>query len=84
MQHRVDIRLDTNEYLIIELSPDGINNWTTVFFWTHGAGDDNIWHEESLDLSSYIGATNFSMRIGTQTSNGSEHVHVDDIRITAE
>lgn len=77
----VDFRLDSGEFLQVEVF-DGAA-WVEVFLFTHGAGDDNTWHAESLDLAPYLGVADFRVRFTTLQSNTLEHVHVDDVIVTA-
>jgi hypothetical protein len=75
----VDDDIDSGEYLKVELY-DGAN-WNTVFNWTHGAGDDDDWHQETVNLGSYLGASNFDVRFVTKQSSSSEGVEIDDVVI---
>jgi len=78
----VDFGLDPGEYLKVELY-DG-STWITAFDWQASAGDDdNTWHSESYDLSSYLTASGFKMRLVTHQSSTSEDVQLDDIVINA-
>lgn len=76
----VDYGLDSGEYLEVELY-DG-TSWNQVYRWTHGSGDDNIWHDESYDLSSYL-VSGFKARFVAHMSISSEDVQLDDIVINA-
>jgi VCBS repeat-containing protein len=75
----VDRGLDSGEYLKIE-AYDG-SNWNTLFFWSHRNGDDNKWHQESIDLTDYLGVSNFNLRFVTHESHFKEEVEVDDVLI---
>jgi hypothetical protein len=75
----VDNDIDSGEYLKVELY-DGIN-WNTVFNWTHGVGDDDDWHQETVNLGSYLGVSNFDIRIVTKQSSSSEDIEIDDVVI---
>ena len=77
----VDVELDAGEYLRVEVWNGSA--WVRRYDWTNGAGDDDVWHAESLDLAPYLGVTNFRVRLLTKSSLTSEHVHVDDLRILA-
>jgi len=71
--------VDSEEYLEVELFEG--DSWHTAFFWTDNDGDDNQWHHETFDLSDYLGASDFSIRLSTLTSSLLEHVHIDDLRV---
>jgi subtilisin len=75
----VDSTLDTGEFLRIDVS-DG-TTWTTVLNWGGNAGDDDLWHPETVDITPYISRAAFSARLVTQEDRTDEHVHVDDLRI---
>ena len=77
----VDSGIDRGEYLKVDLF-DG-TTWRTVYNWSHGSGDDNRWHRETYDLSSYMTATAFKIRFVTHQSSSSEDVQVDDVLINA-
>jgi len=76
----VDNALDNGEYLKVELY-DG-SQWNTVFNWTHNSGDDNIWHQETVNLASYIGISDFKVRFVSHESGGLEETEIDDVIIT--
>lgn len=76
----VDYGLDSGEYLKVELY-DG-TSWNQVYRWTHGSGDDNRWHDESYDLSSYL-VSGFKVRFVAHMSVPNEDVQLDDIVINA-
>jgi hypothetical protein len=75
----VDHDLDAGEYLKVELY-DGVK-WNTVFNWTNNAGDDDIWHQETVNLGSYLGASNFNVRFVTHESYFTEDAEIDDVVI---
>jgi hypothetical protein len=75
----VDNDLDSGEYLKVEMY-DG-TKWNTVFNWTNGAGDDDTWHQETVNLGSYLSASNFNVRFVTKQSSTSEDVEIDDVII---
>jgi hypothetical protein len=78
----VDIELDSGEYLYLEVwngtGWDRLGNWSGS-----NGGDDNTWHVQTYNLAPYLGRTDFRMRLVTHESSSSEHVHVDDVLITA-
>lgn len=76
----VDYGLDNGEYLKVELYNGA--SWRTVYHWTHGSGDDNRWHAESYDLSSYL-VSGFKVRFVAHMSYYNEDVQLDDIVINA-
>ncbi|MCP4600818.1 MAG: hypothetical protein GY847_09850 [Proteobacteria bacterium] len=78
----LDSRIDNSEYLSVELW-DG-SQWITEYYWTNGDGDTNSWASESMDLSAYLGVSDFGVRLVTRSSRSDEHVHVDDLLITAD
>jgi hypothetical protein len=76
----VDSDLDSGEYLSIE-AWNG-TNWTLLVSWAGGGlGDDDLWHAESIDLSAYLGRSDFRLRLLTKQNSTSEHVHIDDLHI---
>lgn len=78
----VDGQLDAGEYLKIDASPDNGTTWNNLFTWTHGNGDDDTWHKESVSLpDSYMSSTEFKVRAVAKASSSSEEVMVDDIAI---
>jgi len=78
----VDNALDSGEYLKVELY-DG-TKWNTVSNWTHGAGDDNTWHQETVNLDSYLGVSDFNVRFVTHESSSFEDVDIDVIVIEGQ
>jgi hypothetical protein len=74
-----DNDLDAGEYLKVELY-DG-TTWNTIFNWTEGAGDDDTWHQENINLASYLGASNFNVRFVTHQSAYFEEAEIDDVVI---
>jgi subtilisin family serine protease len=74
-----DNDLDTGEYLKVELY-DG-TKWNTVFNWSGGAGDDDTWHQETVNLGSYLGTSNFNVRFVTSESYFTEDAEIDDVVI---
>ncbi|HUU47515.1 MAG TPA: immunoglobulin-like domain-containing protein, partial [Nitrosopumilaceae archaeon] len=75
----VDNSLDNGEYLKVELY-DG-TKWNTVSNWTHSSGDDNVWHQETVNLDSYLGESDFNVRFVTHESSSREEVEIDDVVI---
>jgi hypothetical protein len=75
----VDDDIDSGEYLKVDLYNG--STWNTVFNWTHGAGDDDDWHQETVNLGSYLGTSNFDVRFVTKQSSSSEDVEIDDVVI---
>lgn len=75
----VDDSLDWFEYLKVEAF-DG-SNWQQIFYWTHRQGDDDTWHQESLDLPEEYLVPNFRLRFTTRQSSSSEEVEIDDVVI---
>ena len=77
----VDSTLDRDEYLKVE-AYDG-TRWNTIYHWSENlGGDDNTWHQESFDLSTYLSVSDFKVRFVTQESSSYEYVQVDDVEIT--
>jgi hypothetical protein len=52
----------------------------TVFCWTNLSGDDDEWHEETLDLSNYL-VSNFNLRFISKESSIYEEVEIDNVKI---
>lgn len=74
----VDNAIDTGEYLRVEAFNG--NTWNTLFYWTARSGDDNEWHTEVFDLSSYL-TPNFSLRFTAKASSASEELEIDNVLI---
>jgi hypothetical protein len=75
----IDQDLDNGEYLKVELY-DG-TQWNTIFNWTHNAGDDDTWHQETVNLDTYLGTSDFNVRFVTHESHQKEVVEIDDVSI---
>jgi hypothetical protein len=75
----VDNDLDAGEFLKVE-AYDG-TTWNTIFTWTNGAGADDIWRKETVDLTSYLGTSNFNLRFISKESNYLEATEIDDVLI---
>lgn len=75
----VDVNLDSGEYLTVE-AWDG-STWHTLGLWQGGDGDDDIWHAETFDVTAYVAAGDFRLRLRTKENRADEHVQVDDVRI---
>ena len=78
----VDDGLDSGEYLKVEISNDNGTNWNQVFYWTDGSGDDNLWHQESLQLDTSYLTDNFVIQFNASASLSSEEVEVDDVLVS--
>lgn len=79
----VDSNLDAGERL--ELQFYNGSTWIPNEQWGHDNGeDDNQWHPESIDITAYIGVTDFKVRFITNGSYIYEHVQVDDVKIIVE
>ena len=75
----IDKWLDSWEFLKVEAFD--WNSWNEIFYWTHWQGDDDIWHQESIDLSAYL-VSNFNLRFTSRESSSREKTELDDILIT--
>ena len=78
----VDNDMDNGDYLKVELY-DGAS-WSTLFTWTNGSGDDDTWHQEIVDLSGYLGASDFNLRFVTHESFWTEDAEIDDVLIEGQ
>jgi hypothetical protein len=78
----VDNDVDNGEYLKVEVFNG--STWNQIYYWTNGLGDDNIWHQETFDLSGYLGTSNFKIRFVAYTNYFAEEVEVDDISIEGQ
>lgn len=74
----VDNDLDSGEFLKVEVY-DGVN-WIQIFNWTDGAGDDDTWHKEIVDLTAYLN-TQFKVRFTTKMSSSAEDTQIDNVSI---
>lgn len=79
----VDYGFDGDEYLKVDLH-DG-STWKTAFHWSPNInrGDDNKWHNESYDMSPYVGKSSVGIRFVTQQSSASEDVQIDNVIVNA-
>ncbi|MFH1670689.1 MAG: PKD domain-containing protein, partial [Patescibacteria group bacterium] len=77
----VDRSIDNGEYLRAE-GFDG-NGWNTLFYWTNRSGDDDSWHEESLNLPTQYFHDAFRVRFVTQENSRIEEVEIDDVSIVS-
>jgi hypothetical protein len=78
----VDSELDAGEYLRLQ----GWNGsaWQTLADWSADNGSDtNRWHRHSIDLGAFLGRSDFRIRFVTRSTSTAEHVHADDVCITA-
>ena len=78
----VDNDMDNGDYLKVELY-DGAS-WSTLFTWTNGSGDDDTWHQEIVNLSGYLGASDFNLRFVTHESFWTEDAEIDDVLIEGQ
>ncbi len=79
----IDYGLDRDEYLRVDISDGSV--WKTAFHWSPNInrGDDNTWHSESYNMSSYAGKSSVAIRFITQQSSPLEDVQIDDIVVNA-
>ncbi|MEM2760947.1 MAG: fibronectin type III domain-containing protein [Nitrososphaerales archaeon] len=75
----VDNNLDAGEFLRVQIY-DG-TTWNSIFSWTHGQGDDDIWHLETYDLPAKYLVNNFNLRFISKESSSLEEVEIDDVLI---
>jgi hypothetical protein len=75
----IDQDLDNGEYLKVELY-DG-TQWNTISNWTNNSGDDDTWHQETVNLDTYLGVSDFNVRFVTHESHHREIVEIDDVII---
>ncbi|HLE34914.1 MAG TPA: Ig-like domain-containing protein, partial [Nitrososphaerales archaeon] len=73
----VDNELDNNEFLRVQVF-DG-TNWNTIFSWTNGSGDDDLWHQETVNLPL---VNNFNVRFVSKESSTGEATEIDDLSIS--
>ncbi len=77
----VDSALGEDEYLKVELYNG--RTWDTIYDWSaNSKGNDGTWHEESFDLSEYIGVSDFNLRFVTQQDSFNEDIQIDDVKIS--
>jgi hypothetical protein len=82
------LRLDFRRYLSdlgiggsLTLWVTNGSGWTPVQSFGLGAGDDDTWHDESIDLSIYAGASELKIRF--TAVNGGGVIQLDDIALVA-
>lgn len=67
--------------LRLEVSTNSGSSWTQL--WSKSGDQDNSWHTASIDLSTYLGQSNVSLRFWGQTgSNWSSDIAIDKIELT--
>lgn len=75
--------LDKGEYLALDLSVDG--DWDLDVLRLDGNVDDeNVWHNESVDLGPYIGSDNFKIQFRGTMSRSREDAYVDVVKVVVE
>jgi len=77
----VDNDLDSGEFLKLEAF-DGAS-WNTLLFWTHGQGDDDTWHYETVNLPANYLHSAFSVRFTAKQNSNKEDAEIDDVLIQA-
>jgi len=55
--------------------------WNTIFYWTHGQGDDDTWRQQTFDLTNGYLVDDFKLRFISRESLSSEEGEIDDVLI---
>ena len=76
----ISSKVDPGEYLRVDLY-DG-SRWQTAFDWQASSGDnDNIWHTDSVSLSSKYLVSDMKIRMTAQSDRHSEIMMIDNIKV---
>ncbi len=82
---RIQRNLDNNEFVSLDISNDNGDSWTQDIRTLRGNIDpENLWIQETLDLTSFIGSQEVLIRFRGTMNGQRERVNVDAIRVTAE
>ncbi len=82
---RIQRNLDNNEFVSLDISNDNGDSWTQDIRTLRGNIDpENLWIQETLDLTSFIGSQEVLIRFRGTMNGERERVNVDAIRVTAE
>ncbi|WP_413430103.1 Calx-beta domain-containing protein [Synechococcus sp. Cu2B8-bc1011] len=82
---RIQRNLDNNESVSVDISNDNGESWTQNERTLRGNIDtENLWTQESIDLTSFIGSSEVRIRFRGTMNGQNERVNVDAIRVTAE
>ena len=68
---------DSGEYIALDVY-DG--SWQQVAILRGNVDQENVWHHETIDLSSYM-SSNFKLRFRAKVSRSNEDGHVDNVKI---
>ena len=81
---RIQRNLDINEFVALDISNDNGDSWTQDIRTLRGNIDsENLWIQESFDLTSFIGSEEVLIRFRGTMNRGNERANVDDINISA-
>ena len=81
---RIQRNLDNNESVSVDISNDNGESWTQDERTLRGNIDaENLWIQESLDLTSFIGSSEVRIRFRGTMNRGNERANVDNINISA-
>ena len=81
---RIQRNLDINEFVALDISNDNGDSWTQDIRTLRGNIDsENLWIQESFDLTSFIGSEEVLIRFRGTMNQGNERANVDDINISA-
>ena len=75
----VDNELTSGDILKLEMYNG--SKWKAVANWSNGAGNDDTWHKETLDLSKFLTAR-FNVRFTSKESLPTKVTEIDDASIT--
>ncbi|NRB60344.1 MAG: hypothetical protein HRU50_10470 [Winogradskyella sp.] len=73
-----------DEFVHIDVTTDGGASWTTVFTHSDDAGYGTAFEAQTLDLSSYVGESNFKVRFRYDASDWCDGVAIDNIELFGE
>lgn len=72
---------DTGEYLSLDVSTNGGASWTQDVRQLRGNVDaENVWHNESVDLSAY-NSSDLKIRFRSYVSSSREDANIDNVKI---
>jgi len=76
----IESRLDTNEYLAMDVSFDGGSSWQEKARLRGNVDAEDVWHAKSIEVNNISG---LQIRFRGKMSNSSEDANVDNVRVVA-
>ncbi len=83
-QWLIEYGFDAGEFLALDISTNGGSTWSNDvrrLVGQNGNGsNENVWHSESVDLTSYLSA-NLKIRFRSTVSSSSEDANIDNVKL---